>query len=370
MLDTFEVKGPHGKHLCVVYDVLREPIGICMEKFPNHLFNADKLRILVPALLKGLDYLHSECRVVHTDLKPDNVMMGLGDPSTLDRFVEKQRQQPTPRKMADSHGRIIYESCTDFGDQPTELIISGTKITDIGLAEWGDEYHNTPIQSNAFTAPEVILTAGWSYPADIWNLGVMLWDLFENFGLFDSISTKPGSYHSDQHLGLMIGLMGPPPNALLDRGSTSATYFDENGNFRKPQLIKKDFSFEGSINRIRGPEKEVFIDFAKKMICWLPEERWTAKQLLDHPWLHMEPSLSRRPTNMGESKPTNGEALNTAIGKLAINDEDRSRLSEATTTSSVSRTTTSTNTELSPVSARDDPKVSSKDLIQAILDRK
>ena len=24
---------------------------------------------------------------------------------------------------------------------------------------------------------------------------------------------------------------------------------------------------------------------AKKMICWLPEERWTAKQLLDHPFL-------------------------------------------------------------------------------------
>src|SRR5436190_3246132 len=41
MLDTFRVKGPHGQHLCVVYDVLREPIGLTMEKLPGHLFGSD-----------------------------------------------------------------------------------------------------------------------------------------------------------------------------------------------------------------------------------------------------------------------------------------------------------------------------------------
>ena len=364
MLETFEVKGPHGKHLCVVYDVLREPIGICMEKFPNHLFNADKLRILLPALLQGLDYLHSECRVVHTDLKPDNVMMGLGEPAVLDRFVENQRSHPTPRKTAD-HGRIIYQSCTDFGEQPSELIIATTKITDIGLAEWGDEHHNNPIQSNAFTAPEVILTAGWSYPADIWNLGVMLWDLFENFGLFDSINTKPGFYHADQHLGLMIALMGPPPKALLERGSTTATYFDEHGNFRKLNLIKKDFSFEQSITRVRGPEKDVFIDFVKHMICWLPEDRWTAKQLLDHPWLKMESSLSRRSTYGDETKDRGG------IDRILSRDNDGYRVSQLTTTSSASHATNSTeDTHVTKILDEEDRKVSSQDLIQAILDRK
>jgi len=98
MLDTFKVKGPHGHHLCIVYDVLREPIGICMDKFPSHLFSSDHLRILLPALLKGLDYLHSEARVVHTDLKADNIMMGLGDPAILDRFVQDAYHHPSPRK--------------------------------------------------------------------------------------------------------------------------------------------------------------------------------------------------------------------------------------------------------------------------------
>lgn len=256
-----------------------------MEKWPGHLFNCNRLRKLVPPLLQGLDYLHAECRVVHTDLKADNIMMGLGDPSVLDRFVQHQAERPAPRKMPDHHGRIIYQSSSEFGEAPTDSVIESAKITDIGLAEWGDEQHNGPIQANAFTAPEVILTAGWSYPADIWNFGVMLWDLFENFGLFDAIDTRPNHYQPAQHLGLMISLMGPPPQELLERGSTTATYFDENYQFRYPRYLRENLSFENAVTRMRGEDKRLFIDFAKKMICWLPEERWTAKQLLEHPWL-------------------------------------------------------------------------------------
>lgn len=292
--DSFKIRGArhgierHPDHLCVVYDVLREPIDITMSKWPTQHFSGSKLRLLLPSLLQGLDYMHSECGVVHTDLKADNIMMGLGNPKVLEDFIQYQAEHPAPRKMPDTHGRVIYQSCSDFGDATADEIIKSAKITDIGLAEWGDEENNKPIQSNAFTCPEVILTAGWSYPADIWNLGVVLWDLLEgsSSGLFDCIPTDPGKYHSDQHLGVMIALLGPPPKALLERGSTSATYFDEDGNFRRPELIRKDVSWEGSIrNSLRGEEKQCFLDFAKKMICWLPEERWTAKQLLKHPFL-------------------------------------------------------------------------------------
>ena len=289
--DSFKLKGyrhgveRHPEHLCVVYDVLREPIDVCMQKWPKRRFNGAKLRILLPSLLKGLDYMHTECRVVHTDLKADNIMMGLGNVKVLEDFVQYQLDHPPARKMPDHHGRIVYQSCSDFGAAPTDEVIKTAKITDIGLAEWGDEFNNKPIQSNAFTAPEVILTAGWSYPADIWNLGVMLWDLIEDDGLFDCIPTEPGKYQSAAHLGVMTSLLGPPPKALLERGSTAATYFTDKDEFRKPELIKKNVNWDHSVRSLKGEEKELFIDFAKKMICWLPEERWTAKQLLEHPFL-------------------------------------------------------------------------------------
>ena len=75
MLSTFKLKTHRGEHLCIVYDVLREPLNICMEKYQSRLFSSDKLRKILPSLLKGLDYMHTECRVVHTDLKADNIMM-------------------------------------------------------------------------------------------------------------------------------------------------------------------------------------------------------------------------------------------------------------------------------------------------------
>ncbi|ETN45530.1 uncharacterized protein HMPREF1541_09362 [Cyphellophora europaea CBS 101466] len=290
-LDSFRIKGPrHGldrspEHLCIVYDVLREPIDECMRRWPNARFSGAKLRLLLPSLLLGLDYMHTS-GVVHTDLKADNIMMGLGNPEVLENFVQDLIKNPQARKMPDSHGRIIYKERSDFGVAPTDEVIKSAKITDIGLAEWGDQENNKPIQSNAFTAPEVILTAGWSYPTDIWNLGVMLWDIVGEDGLFDVIATGPGKYHSDQHLGAMVALLGPPPKELLERGSTSATYFNEKGELRKTKLINARCTWDAQIKKfMKGEERELFIDFAKKMICWLPEERWTAKQLLDHPFL-------------------------------------------------------------------------------------
>ena len=285
MIETFRVKARGKEHLCIVYDVLREPIDSCMRKWPEGRFNRPRLQLLLKSILEGLDYLHSTCRVVHTDLKPDNIMMGLGTPTILEKFAQYEYEHPSPRKSPDGHGRVVYASRGDFGAAPSDEIITSAKIIDLGLAEWGDEKNNKSIQSNAFTAPEVLLAAGWSYPADIWNLGVMLWDITESMGLFDCIETTPGRYSPAQHLGVMIALMGPPPEELLERGSTSSTYFDENGEFRKPQYILKDQSFKNSVSRFKGEEKELFIDFARKMVTWLPEDRWTAKQLLDHPFM-------------------------------------------------------------------------------------
>ncbi len=305
MLDTFKVNSRHAEHLCIVYDVLREPIDLCMKKFQGHRFSGGKIRVLLPPLLQGLDYMHSECRIVHTDLKPDNIMMGLGDPNILDQFVQHEHDHPSPRKAADSHGRVIYTSCSDLGESPTEAVIASAKITDIGLAAWGDEKNTKPIQSNAFMAPEVILQlqAGWSYPADIWNLGVMLFDLVENIGLFDSISTEPDAYRAEQHLGLMIQLLGLPPKDFLSRCAKAKKYFDADGQFKYPKHLEGDCKFEHAVHRFYGEEKELFIDFVQKMMTWVPEERWTAKQLLEHPFLTRDrecyfdtPSLSRAST--------------------------------------------------------------------------
>lgn len=49
--------------------------------------------------------------------------------------------------------------------------IAPPKLADFGLATQGDIVHLHPIQPNVYRAPEVILGAGWTCSAVIWNLG-------------------------------------------------------------------------------------------------------------------------------------------------------------------------------------------------------
>lgn len=44
-------------------------------------------------------------------------------------------------------------------------------------------------------------------------------------------------------------------------------------------------SLEVLEKRLNGKEKELFLAFIMSMLKWLPEERKTAKQLLEHPFL-------------------------------------------------------------------------------------
>jgi len=106
------------------------------------------------------------------DLKPDNIMMRFEDPSVIEDFVQKQVENPMPRKIKD--GRSIYQSHNDFGRLKSLRVLP--MIADFGLAELGDgpEPLRHPIQPPLYHAPEVILGTGWTYSADIWNLGVLV----------------------------------------------------------------------------------------------------------------------------------------------------------------------------------------------------
>jgi serine/threonine-protein kinase SRPK3 len=87
-------------------------------------------------------------------------------------FVKKHSNQPQPRKV--SAFRSIYQSLNDFGDLRSLRVMP--QISDLGLAQRGHSSQEriTPIQSDYYRAPEVILGAGWTYSTDIWNFGLLV----------------------------------------------------------------------------------------------------------------------------------------------------------------------------------------------------
>jgi len=55
-------------------------------------------------------------------------------------------------------------------------------------------------------------------------------------------------------------------------------------------LIPTDIKLEDSVLSLEGDDKRLFLDFIKNMLQWLPEERKTAKELLEDPWLQEKSS--------------------------------------------------------------------------------
>ncbi|KAI1999914.1 hypothetical protein LOZ67_003319 [Ophidiomyces ophidiicola] len=112
LLDSFEVHGPTDKHRCLVHPPLWESVLTFLRRNPIHRLPVPVMAAVLQYLFLALDYLHSECKIIHGDIKSDNIMLGIADDSVFTRFEASGLQTPCARKEldGDDDGRIIYES--------------------------------------------------------------------------------------------------------------------------------------------------------------------------------------------------------------------------------------------------------------------
>jgi serine/threonine protein kinase len=66
MLNNLEAPGQDGPHLCLVYEPVREPLWLFRRRSENGKLPMALLKVCLSFLLRGLDYLHSECHIIHT----------------------------------------------------------------------------------------------------------------------------------------------------------------------------------------------------------------------------------------------------------------------------------------------------------------
>ncbi|KAF3004512.1 hypothetical protein E8E15_000387 [Penicillium rubens] len=206
-------------------------------------------------------------------------MLGVEDQSILSDFEEAENCNPSPYKLVGN--RMIYSSrklgipkvhgrpiLSDFGEARFSSRI-GT--------QWED------VQPLIYRAPEVLLRIPWNEKIDIWNLGVLAWDLFEQGHLF--YARDPEKKSSDtHHLAEMIAILGPPPKDVLHKSHYGDEFFDIDGNWKGAVEIPP-ISLEKLEDHLQGPQQDLFLCFIRKMLQWRPEDRASAKELLSDPWL-------------------------------------------------------------------------------------
>lgn len=131
LLDSFEHKGPNGLHVCMVFEVLGENLLGLIKRYNHRGIPMGLVKQITKQVLLGLDYLHRECGIIHTDLKPENVLIEIGDVEQIVRtYVSEEVKKKnngglTPGDKGDRNGRRRRRTLIT-GSQPLPSPISAS----------------------------------------------------------------------------------------------------------------------------------------------------------------------------------------------------------------------------------------------------
>ena len=88
VVDHFMVQGRNGKHVCMTFEVLGENLLALIKRYKNRGIPVHLVKQIAKQMLLGLDYLNRTCHIIHTDLKPENVLMYLDNAEELLRVCD------------------------------------------------------------------------------------------------------------------------------------------------------------------------------------------------------------------------------------------------------------------------------------------
>ncbi|KAJ3446811.1 protein kinase superfamily protein [Anaeramoeba flamelloides] len=74
--DRFLHEGPNGKHICMVFEFLdQKDLLSLIRKYGVYGLPIPIVKVITRQILSGLDHLHTKCKIIHTDIKPENIML-------------------------------------------------------------------------------------------------------------------------------------------------------------------------------------------------------------------------------------------------------------------------------------------------------
>lgn len=349
----------YRNHVCIVTDLLGKSVYDFMCSNGIARFPGSHVQAMAKQLIRSVCFLH-DLGIIHTDLKPENVV--LCDES----YVEKDLPATVVRSLS-ARRRDASGGKRRFLTNPE------IKVIDFGSAVFHKEYHPPVISTRHYRAPEIVLGLGWTFPCDIWSIACVLVELVTGESLYPT-------HENLEHMAMMQRVNAEPfppkivgkmfykashnlGNAPADLNATVVKHFDrktfalqwpeknKRGDYlTKDKSIRRvmdscdrlDFLISNKIRADYGdwlsidwnlsPEKNWalikskilserrtmgttagdlnketflfwywFVDLCRKMFEFDPTKRITAKEALDHKWFDLG-ILDEGITSFGESQ--------------------------------------------------------------------
>ena len=94
MYDQFFHHAMFGRHSVMAFEVLGRNLLTLIKRFNYEGIPMPIVREITKQNLMGLDYLHRICKIIHTDLKPENVVFEIENSAKLDMLEEEVLNTP------------------------------------------------------------------------------------------------------------------------------------------------------------------------------------------------------------------------------------------------------------------------------------
>ncbi|KAI8799819.1 kinase-like domain-containing protein [Cladochytrium replicatum] len=252
----------HRNHICMVFELLSTSVFDFLKDNGFNPFPQWQIRSMAHQILDAVHFLHVDLRLIHTDLKPENLMLE----SAQYRLAASKRAPSKTRK---------------------ELLSTQIRLIDFGSAIFENDYHSAVVSTRHYRAPEIILGMGWSFPCDIWSIGCILVEFFTGDALFQT-------HDNLEHLAMMDAVLGSFPQHIVVRAAThrTASKFFRDGKLDYPNgtTAKSSKRFVRSMKPLRelippvDDVSKLFVDLVERMLVYDPTLRITAKDALAHPF--------------------------------------------------------------------------------------
>ncbi|KAK0688065.1 SRPK kinase, partial [Pygoscelis papua] len=306
LLDDFRMIGENGFHILLL-KVLGPSLRCLMGNYAAQGLPLPFVKKSLQQVLAGLHFLHKRCRIIHTDIKPENVLL-YGRDKSLQRLLPDTLDcsQRTDLRLKGPGG--------DLGNrlEESDLMSMEVKIADLGSACWTYKPFSKEIQTQPYRALEVLLGLDYGTPADIWSTGCLAFEMATGERLFDP---QPGKYFSRDdgrtqsvlfisltevsqslnldvslcldHVARIIELLGRIPPQIAFSWNKSTKFFSRPGALLRISRLSPRSLHSILAERHNWTKHEVtpFTSFLLPALQYAPERRATAAQCLQHAWL-------------------------------------------------------------------------------------
>ncbi|EAY12992.1 CMGC family protein kinase [Trichomonas vaginalis G3] len=186
------------------------------------------IRHIAKSVAKAMQLIHS-CGIIHSDLKPENIML---------------------------EGTNPY-------------------IIDFGCSSFDDECTSDTVQGLYYRAPEVIFNNGYNSSIDVWSFGCLLFELITGTPLFES-------KNETDLIRQITKVLGDPSQELINSSKKMKRYW-----FRKQIHVDNDESQKNSfLGEFLGNTNTEIISVISACLKWDPNERPTFNELLEYPFFN------------------------------------------------------------------------------------